>query len=331
MTERVIQQNHRETPQRNYINGVQTLNRRFRFGLERSFETTIISPDGRREFTAVLDREKRAAPQRLVVVKMHDDDEAIALHTIKKLADKGVGVFFITVTNGNGRPRDAHTPDEVAEKRRLEGVAAAEKMGVAAYINLDYHDMQVSDRAADIKRTLVPYLRMIDPTMVMTLHPEDHNPDHAAGADIVYDALYRARNTYLTDEIAIPLSQEIPALYYMDPQSLVDRTGQIIPPGIFVKVRKKEKPHLADVVLTYETQYTHPSQLQEFEDRVRERGRPLRWRYGAEGLSQDKKGAFLSKRDILRELLDREVVVNGSKRYYARRVFGRESRPVWEF
>ena len=285
----------------------------------------------RQEYINVFEPRNGKKSTRALVVKMHDDDEGLVLRTIKKLIDKGVDVTYITVTNGDGRPVNNYTAEEMLIKRRSEGVIVASKIGAKGYINLGYQDMGVRQQSGEIIQSLTQYFRIIDPHIVITLSPDDHHTDHRNGAsEVVSEALYRARNNI--DVInGISLAQERPALYYMTPQSLQVK-GKRYEPDIYIKINRDEESLLEDNFLPYETQYPTKDDLWEFNARAHSLGRTVRWK-GAEALTQEKDGAFVSKENPIAQILDRkDVIERRSKRYSLRRAlaFYRRLQPIFE-
>src|SRR5690554_1580251 len=118
----------------------------------------------------------------ILCIQPHPDDNEIgAGATIASLASKGCRVVYLTVTNGNmGSMNPDETPAEIAEKRRKETMDAANLLGVAECIFLDYDDGSFTD-AKKLCRDIAAVIRKVRPDIVMTVDPYlpyEFHPDH---------------------------------------------------------------------------------------------------------------------------------------------------------
>jgi LmbE family N-acetylglucosaminyl deacetylase len=175
-------------------------------------------------------------PQRRVAMSLlaHPDDaEILCAGTLIRLADAGWEIHIATVANGDcgsmllGRA-------EIAEARRREGIAAAEKIG-AAYHCLNEPDVHVVFDKPTIQKS-IDLLRGVAPTLLFT-HPRhdymlDHEQTHllARAAGFSYP-IPNATTLPLVDGSAIPW------LYYCDPVEARDPyTGSAVTPTTAVDI-----------------------------------------------------------------------------------------------
>ena len=266
---------------------------------ERGQDSRIIKASKEREeFLYVIDRKKLSSPM-AVVVEMHDDDRAIAGGIVRKLVKAGIGVINITVTKGDGRPRGEIPPQEVAKRRREEGVKAAKIMGLVAYIHLGFEDLHVGREQEVITATLTQYFRMFDPDAVLTTHKKDINPDHKRAKRVVEDALYAGRNA-VDLVLNIPYSTKNPpaALYFMETQTLFNSHEKPVKMDMFVPILPDERKTVKEALLAIETQYPNPEAIIVFEKRAHELGK-LIGRPDVEALSHHRSGMFTSEKNII--------------------------------
>lgn len=114
-----------------------------------------------------------------------DDVELFAGGTLLRLASLGYTTGIVDLTRGEAATRG--TPDE----RAAEAERAAQVLGLAHRETLDLADA----RLADDERTraaIVEVLRRLRPRLVLTHHPDQPHPDHAAAARVVLAAAYLA-------------------------------------------------------------------------------------------------------------------------------------------
>ena len=175
-------------------------------------------------------------PERRVALSLlaHPDDaEILCAGTLVRLVDAGWEIHIATVAAG-----DCGTTmlsrEEIAAKRKQEGIAAAAKIG-ATYHCLEEPDVQVIfDRSTN--RKAIDLLRAIAPTLLFA-HPRhdymlDHEQTHllARGAAFAYAA---------PNASTLPLlpGSAIPWLYYCDPVEGRDPyTGEWVQPTTFVNI-----------------------------------------------------------------------------------------------
>jgi len=174
----------------------------------------------------------------ILAIHAHPDDiEFLAAGTLAGLAREGYRVILATMTAGDCGAAN----QEAAEisRIRLQEAANSAALIKARYFYLGFRDMAVFNDHPSRQR-MTEFLRAVRPTIVITSSPEDYMADHEATASLVRDACFAAAlPNYATGEAtaATPLA-EIPALYYMDPISGVDRNGTEVMPEFVVDIEK---------------------------------------------------------------------------------------------
>jgi LmbE family N-acetylglucosaminyl deacetylase len=135
----------------------------------------------------------------LLAIFAHPDDEAFGTGgSLSRYAASGMQVALICATRGEvGEISDPSfaTPETLGEVRESELRCAAETMGVAQLIFLDYRDSGmvgtpenkdprafINAPAAEVVRSLVSAIRRIRPFVVVTFEPNGGygHPDHIA-------------------------------------------------------------------------------------------------------------------------------------------------------
>jgi LmbE family N-acetylglucosaminyl deacetylase len=139
-------------------------------------------------------------PERAMFIYAHPDDiEFGVAGTAAKWIKGGSEVIYILLTDGNvGSHQDGISPDELAQVRRQEQIAAADVVG-ARCIFLG-HDDGLLQPTLEIRKELVRLIRQYRPVAVVcgdpTLYfPSDdyiNHPDHRAAAQLALDAVFPA-------------------------------------------------------------------------------------------------------------------------------------------
>jgi LmbE family N-acetylglucosaminyl deacetylase len=235
-----------------------------------------------------LDRHDLISPleRALVVISHPDDGEFGAGPTIAHLTAAGVRVDYVVTTDGSKGTEDPDvTPEELSSTRMAEQRAAADILGVAEIVHLDYPDGYL-EPSLDLRRDIVRQIRRFRPDLVITQNPTrrlDHNPfighpDHLATGEATLAAVYPAARDHLN----------FPELW-RDERLEPWKVRQVLLTGV-------EEPNLwIDVADTFETGLesilAHASQVkrEDVEERMRERARIIGEPQGI-GLAQ----AFLS-------------------------------------
>jgi len=142
-----------------------------------------------------------------------DDAEILCAGTLIRLHDLGWQVHIATATAGDCGSAEL-PPEEIAEIRRGEAVAAAECIG-ATYHCLDERDVNVIfDKSAN--RKAIDLFREVAPTLVFTHPRHDYMLDH----EQVHQLARSAAFSYpMPNASTLPLAagSTIPWLYYCDP------------------------------------------------------------------------------------------------------------------
>ncbi len=155
-------------------------------------------------------------PQRKVVLGFFahpDDAEFFCVGTLARLAYAGWEVHIVTATSGDCGSTTL-PPKEIAEIRRGEGAAAAEKIG-ATYHCLEERDVQVIfDKSANRKAT--DMFRRIAPSLVITHPRHDYMLDHEQVHLLARSAAFAYP---IPNASSLPLvdGSSVPWLYYSDP------------------------------------------------------------------------------------------------------------------
>ena len=165
--------------------------------------------------------------QRILIFGAHPDDEIAMSGTIARLADEGVAVFCVTMTNGSeGYPRP-EMKDQIVALRRQEADHADAVLGIAKRYLLGRDDMSLTADKATVK-DCVAIVREVRPQAVFTHGPHDRHRDHLATHTISVQATWHAG-----EPVAAELGQpwRTPHLYYYKgcrlplPSVVFDTTG----------------------------------------------------------------------------------------------------------
>ena len=119
---------------------------------------------------------------KVLCVQPHPDDADISMGgTIAKLSQKGIKVYYVTVTDGSAGTRDESlVGKKLAEIRKKEQEKAAEILGVHELLWLDFEDL--GDYTIEqVREKLIRIIRKIEPDAVFTVDPfapYEVHPDH---------------------------------------------------------------------------------------------------------------------------------------------------------
>ena len=148
--------------------------------------------------------------ERILVFGAHPDDEFSMAGTMAKLAERGVEVYVVTMTNGNeGYPR-AEMREGIVAMRRAEAAEADKVLGIARRFCLEREDMGLAADKATIK-DCIRIIRQSRPHAVFTHGPHDRHRDHLATHTIGVQATWHAG-----EPVAAELGEpwRTPHLYY---------------------------------------------------------------------------------------------------------------------
>jgi LmbE family N-acetylglucosaminyl deacetylase len=150
----------------------------------------------------------------VLAVGAHPDDlEILGAGTLALLKEKGWSIECATMTPGDCGSTTL-TREEISKIRKAEAVASA-KLLDGKYHCMECDDIFIAyDRPTLLK--VIGWIRLVKPTIVFTMSPEDYMVDHEVTSAVVRTACFSAgiRNIE-TDGIEAFL--KIPYLYYFDP------------------------------------------------------------------------------------------------------------------
>jgi len=139
--------------------------------------------------------------ERALAIFSHPDDaEFGAAATIASLVARGVRVdYLVTTDGGKGTDDPSVTSEQLAATRVAEQRAAADVLGVAEIVHLDYPDGYL-EPTLELRRDIVRHLRRFRPELVIAQNPQrrlDGNPfighpDHLATGEATLSAVYPA-------------------------------------------------------------------------------------------------------------------------------------------
>lgn len=219
----------------------------------------------------------------ILAIHAHPDDvEILAAGTVAILAKQGDKVTIVTMTAGDCGSRE-YPPGELSALRKAEAERAAAIIG-AAYRCAGFFDMAVFNDDPS-RRRVTELLRLVRPDIILTSAPNDYHCDHEATSSLVRDSAFAAPIPNYTTGSAAPLD-EIPHLYFMDPDEGVDREGRLVQPGFLVDVTSvmdKKRAMLAchETQRRWLQQHHHMDDyIQQMEQWTRERGQLAGLEYG---------------------------------------------------
>ncbi len=157
----------------------------WRDGFEVLPEKIIKTTDGREIFITILDPEKLFDQPSALMVEAHPDDAALAGGVANMAADNGLGVSYITLTDGAARELEGYESREaLALTRRKESVGSAKLAGGAMVINLGYPDANLHKHKKYAAKEVRAVMNFLDTEVVISTHGQDKHKDHRAGFKI---------------------------------------------------------------------------------------------------------------------------------------------------
>ena len=159
--------------------------------------------------TAPADAPEPAAPERVMSIHAHPDDQEFTVGgTLAKWARAGSHIVTVCLTSGGAgsnewTPKDM-TRDKLVKIREEEQRAACRVLGVAETIYLGYEDGMLEPSIA-LRREVTRLIRRHRPTVVLCGDPTVryygniylNHPDHRAAADVALDAVFPSAQTRL--------------------------------------------------------------------------------------------------------------------------------------
>ena len=144
--------------------------------------------------------------ERAMAIFSHPDDaEFGAAATIASLVARGARVDYVVTTDGGkGTDDPSVTSEQLADTRAAEQRDAADVLGVAEIVHLDYPDGYL-EPTLGLRRDIVRQLRRFRPQLVIAQNPVrrlDGNPfighpDHLATGEATLAAVYPAARDHL--------------------------------------------------------------------------------------------------------------------------------------
>jgi LmbE family N-acetylglucosaminyl deacetylase len=131
--------------------------------------------------------------QVIVFIPHPDDAESRMAGTVARWAREGKDIIYVVCTNGDkGTSNPGMEPEELAELREREQLAAAKVLGVREVVFLRYPDQTLED-TPELRKDMVRLIRKYRPETVVTVDPYrryfDHR-DHRITAQVTLDAVF---------------------------------------------------------------------------------------------------------------------------------------------
>lgn len=136
----------------------------------------------------------------LVIMAHPDDPDFICGGTCALMAERGIEVTYLILTNGDkGNHNPLITREQLIEMRKLEQRAAAETCGVANCIFMGEEDGFLQS-TRELRYRVVREIRRIRPQLIIAGDPDRYfvgdgyinHPDHRAAALVAIDAIFPA-------------------------------------------------------------------------------------------------------------------------------------------
>ena len=208
---------------------------------------------------------KTKLAQVMVVTPHPDDAEYGVAGTVVRWVSQGKEIVYVVCTNGDKGTSDASVkPEELANTREEEQIAAANLLGVREVIFLRHPDQGLED-TPEFRKEIVRLIRMYRPETVVTADPYRRyiwHRDHRMTGQVTLDAIFP---------------------YARDIFSYLDLTKEGLDPHKVKEVLlwgTEDVNYRSDITKTFDVKLNalqcHKSQvghipLQELEERLRER------------------------------------------------------------
>jgi LmbE family N-acetylglucosaminyl deacetylase len=135
--------------------------------------------------------------KRVLCVQPHPDDMEVSCGgTLAKLADQGVSITYLTVTNGGAGSSTRQDEEQLASVRRNEQMQAGQIIGVSDYLWLNYNDADYLPKE-QLQADIIQAIRDVRPDTVITLdpwllyeaHPAHRNVGLCAAAAVLFSGM----------------------------------------------------------------------------------------------------------------------------------------------
>lgn len=120
-----------------------------------------------------------------LVITAHPDDETAISGLLLSAKNQGLKTGLICLTQGEA---GAFTIMETRQKEMKEAVAL---LNLDYFKHLSFPDAGV-EFSTESMNILIPLLRETEARIIITIHPEDHHPDHLAVSRLVDRAVFTA-------------------------------------------------------------------------------------------------------------------------------------------
>ena len=151
---------------------------------------------------------------RVLVFGAHHDDEILMAGTIALLAERGVKVTIVILTDGSEGYPDPAMRDRIAALREEEAKACDAVLGTDRRICLGRPDMGLVNDKETFKEC-IGLIRQIRPEILFTLGPRDQHRDHRATSHLVREAAWQAGEP-VSSELGPPWNTPL-VLYFRGP------------------------------------------------------------------------------------------------------------------
>ena len=143
-------------------------------------------------------------PTQVMVVTPHPDDAEFGVAgTVIHWVREGKSVVYVVCSSGEKGTSDSNIkPEELAQTREQEQLAAARLLGVREVIFLRYPDQGLED-TPEFRKDIVRQIRKYQPQIVVTADPYRRyiwHRDHRIAAQVTLDAIF----PYARDHLAYP-------------------------------------------------------------------------------------------------------------------------------
>ena len=143
-------------------------------------------------------------PTQVMVVTPHPDDAEFGVAgSVIHWVLEGKSVVYVVCSSGEKGTSDSNIkPEELAQTREQEQLAAAGLLGVREVVFLRYPDQELED-TPEFRKDIVRQIRKYQPQIVVTADPYRRyiwHRDHRIAAQVTLDAIF----PYARDHLAYP-------------------------------------------------------------------------------------------------------------------------------
>lgn len=181
----------------------------------------------------ILPAPKLTDAKHVLCIQPHPDDMDIACGgTLAALANEGIQITYLTVTDGGAGTPVRLSEEALASSRRNEQMAAGAYIGVTDYRWLDYPDAQLLPEA-ELQADLIRVIRETKPDTVITVDPwlpyESHPAHRTVGLSAAAAVLFSGMPNISADQVDSGLAahtvDRIAFAFTADPNTRIDVTS----------------------------------------------------------------------------------------------------------